>query len=117
LKGKLVCKWRKLCRNCSYSVTADSKHEYFKIFCNICNKTQPSGHLCYVAPLKTSKFSDNFLYAFFDKECTQDFEKRNASFEHVPNRSCAQQMSSKCEAVDDLSFNFEQCGKRVHEFW
>jgi len=50
-----------ICRNCSYLVTGDSKHECFKKFCNICNKKQPSGHFCYVAPLKPSKFSDNFV--------------------------------------------------------
>ena len=30
---------------------------------------------------------------------------------------CAQQMCSKCEAVDDLSADCEQCGKRNHVFW
>ena len=43
VKGKLVCQWRQLCRNCSYSVTADSRHECFKKFCNYRNKKQPSG--------------------------------------------------------------------------
>jgi len=70
-----------------------------------------------VAPLKPSKLSDKFLYVLFDTESTQDFEKRDGYFEHVPKRLCAQQMSSKCEAVDDLSVNCEQCGKRVHAFW
>ena len=28
MKGKLVCQWRQLCRNCSYLVTGDSKHEF-----------------------------------------------------------------------------------------
>jgi len=50
-------------------------------------------------------------------ECTQDLEYRDGSFEHVPNLICVQQMCSKCEAVDDLSIDFEQCGKRVHRFW
>jgi len=86
-------------------------------FCNICNKKQHSGHFCYVAPLKPSKFSDMFLYVFFDAECTQDLEKRDGSFEHVPNLICAQQMCSKCEAVHDLSVECEQCGMRVHTFW
>ena len=49
-KGKLVCQWRQVCRNCSYLVTSVSKHECFKKFCNYCNKKQPSGHFCYVAP-------------------------------------------------------------------
>ena len=57
------------------------------------------------------------MYVFFDKECTQNLEKRDGSFEHVPNLICAQQMCCKCEAVDDLSFDCERCGKRVHVFW
>jgi len=117
VKGKLFCQWRKVCRHFSYLVTGDSKHECFKKFCNICNKKQPSGHFCYLAPLKPSKLSDIFLYVFFDTECTQDLEKRDGSFEHVPNLICAQQMFSKCEAVDDLIVDYEQCGKRVHVFW
>jgi hypothetical protein len=55
VKGKLFCQWRQLCRNCSYLVTSDSKHECFKKLFTFYNKKQPSGHLCYVAPLKPSK--------------------------------------------------------------
>ena len=83
VKGKLVCQWRQECPNCSFTVTAYSKHECFKRFCNYCNKNQPSGHFCYVAPLKPSKLTDRFLYAFFDMECTQYIE-------HIPNRIFAQ---------------------------
>ena len=67
----------------------------FKKFCTFCNKYQHSGYFCYVAPLKPSKFSDKFLYVFFDAECTQVLEKRDGSFEHVPYLIFAQQMSSK----------------------
>ena len=31
--------------------------------------------------------------------------------------SCAQQMCSKCQAVDDMGTDCEQCGKRTHVFW
>ena len=33
VKGKLVCQWRQVCRNCSYLMTSDLKHECFKKFC------------------------------------------------------------------------------------
>jgi len=75
VKGKLVCQWRQLSRNCSFTVTGDSKHEWFKRFRNYCNKKQLSGHFCYMAPLKQSKLRNRFGYVFFDTECTQDFEK------------------------------------------
>jgi hypothetical protein len=92
--SKLVCQWRQVCRNCSYLVTSDSKHECCKKFCSFCNKKLPSGHLCYVAPLKPRKLSNKYLYVFFDTECTQDLEECDGSFEHVPNLICAQQMCS-----------------------
>ena len=74
VKGKLVCQWRQVCRNCSYTVNTDSKHECFKRFCNYCNKKQPSGHFCYMVPLKPSKLTSVFVCFFFDTVCTQDLE-------------------------------------------
>jgi hypothetical protein len=53
VKGKLVRHWRQVCRNCKFLLTSDNKHECLKRFCSNCNKLQPSGHFCYVAPLKT----------------------------------------------------------------
>jgi len=70
-----------------------------------------------VAPLKPSKLTNRILYVFFDTECTQDLEKCDGSFEHIPKLICAQQICSKCEAVDDLSVDCEQCGKRTPIFW
>jgi hypothetical protein len=32
-------------------------------------------------------------------------------------RICVQKMCSKCEAVDDLSIDCEQCVRRIHKFW
>jgi hypothetical protein len=79
VKGKLVRQWRQVCRHCSYLVTSDNKHDCFKKFCTFCNKKQPSGHSCYMAPLKPSKLSNRYMYVFFDTECTQDLEKRDES--------------------------------------
>ena len=70
-----------------------------------------------MAPLKPSKLTDRFLCVSFDTECTQDLEKRDGSFENVPNLIYAQQMRSKCEAVDDLSVDCKHCGKHSHVFW
>jgi hypothetical protein len=67
-----------------------------------------------VAPLKPSKLSDKYMHVFFDTECTQDLEKCDVSFEHIPDLICAQQMCPKCVAVDDTNTDCEQCGKRTH---
>jgi len=60
VKGKLVCQWRQVCRNCRYSVRPDSKHQLFKKFRNFCNKKEPSGHYCYLPPLKTTSCRSRF---------------------------------------------------------
>ena len=67
-------------------------------------------------PLKPNKLSNKYLYVFFDTECTQDLEKRHGSFEHVQNLTCPQHMCYKCDAVDDVNVDSEQCGKRVNTF-
>ena len=44
VNGNLVCHWRQIWRNCSFTVTGSWKHECFKRFYNYCNKKEPSGH-------------------------------------------------------------------------
>jgi len=70
----------------------------------------------HVVPLKPSNLTERVLCVFFDTECTQDFEKHDVSFKHIPNFICAQQMCSKCEAVDYLNDDCKQFGKRTHVF-
>ena len=117
MKGKLVSQWRQECRKCSFTVPGDSKHECFKTFCNYCNKKQLSVHFCYVAPLKLSKLTNRFMYVYFDTDCTQDFEKHDGFFEYNRKLIFAQKMCSNFEAVDDLSVDCTQCGKRTHMSW
>ena len=117
VKGKVVCQWRLLCRNCNFLKTNDFNYEFFRKCCTYCNKKQPSGHFCYVAPLKPSKLSNKYKFVFFDTDCTQDLEKRDGSFEQVPNLICSQQMCLKFEVIGDMNIYCEQCGKRVHVFW
>jgi hypothetical protein len=76
-----------------------------------------TNHYCYVVLLKSRKLSDKFMYVFFDTECTQVLVKRDGYFEHVPNLISAKEMCSKCQTVDDLNIDCEQCGKRSHVFW
>ena len=65
--------------------------ECIKKFCTYRIKKQPTGHFCYVDPLKLSKQSDRFMYVFFDTECTQDLEKFDDLLS-IFLTSCAQQM-------------------------
>jgi hypothetical protein len=57
------------------------------------------------------------MYVFFDTECTQDLARNDGSLGHILNQICAQQMCSKCQAVDDMETDCEQCGKHTHVFW
>ena len=52
-------------------------------------RTNLQAIFCYVTPLKPSKLTERFMYVFFDSECTQDFEKHDGSFEHIPILKCA----------------------------
>ena len=90
VKSKLVSQWRQVCRNYSYLVTGDPKHECNKRFCTNFNKKQPSGHLCYVAPLTPSKLSDKHMYVFFDTEFTRDFGRNDGSFDHSEPHMCSE---------------------------
>jgi hypothetical protein len=117
VKGKLIFAWKQICKTCSFLVTSDNKHECVKRFCNVCNKLRHAGHFCYMSPLKPSKLSSKYMYVFFDIESSQDLERNQGSFEHVPNLLWAQQMCSKCETNEDLNIDCEQCGNRIHVFW
>ena len=70
-----------------------------------------------MSPLKPSKLTNRVLYVFFDTECSQDLERCDGSFEHIPKLICSQQVCSKCEAVDDLRVDCEQCGKLTQMLW
>jgi len=61
-----------------------------------------------------NRLPDKYMFVFFVTEYTQDLEKCEGSFEHVPNVICAQQMCSKYEAIQDMNIDCEQCGKHVH---
>jgi hypothetical protein len=116
VKGKLVCQWRQVCRNCSYFVTFDSKHECFKKFCTYCNKKQPSGHSCYVAVLKPSKLSNKY----FTFSLIRSAHKTLKSVMGLLSMYRTSYVLSRCSKrvnVDDVNVDCEQCGKRVHTFW
>jgi hypothetical protein len=53
------------------------------------------------------------MFLSFYTECTQDLEKGDGPFEHVPIIR-AQQICSKFEAIEDTNIDCEQSGKRVH---
>jgi len=112
--GKLVCQWRQVCRNCSYTVNSDPKREWFKRFCNYYYKNQTSGHSYSWLYWNLPSWQIG-LYMFpLIRSCTKDLEKLDGSFAHIPKLRCAQQIYLKCEAVDEWNVYCKQCGK---VFW
>ena len=109
VQGKLVCQWRQVCRNCSFLVTSDFRHECFKKFCNSCNKKPPSGHYCYVTPLKRKSQQINFCIFSVIRSGHKSLKIVTG---HLSLFSIhIKQMCSKCEDVGDLSVDCKQCGK------
>ena len=87
-------------------------------FCNVCNANREIEQGCYMQPLKNVlPPSDRVLYAFCDFETTQNTRYSDTANVHVPNVVCIQQFCSRCESVDDVGKDCEQCGKRKHSFW
>ena len=98
-------------RQASLSVViANTKHECFMRFCNICNKKQRSGHSCHVAPLKTR--DAGYVIVSFLR-----YRVHTRPWNNVPNLISDQQMCSKYGAVDDWNIDCDQCGNRIHMFW
>ena len=61
--------------------------------------------------------SDGVLYVFYVFETTQNTRYSDTAKVHVSNLVCIQQFCSRCESVEDVRHECEQCGKRKHSFW
>ena len=61
--------------------------------------------------------SDTVLFVLYDFETTQDNKYSDSATVHAPNVFCLQQFCSKCENIQDINIDCEQCGRRKHTFW
>lgn len=138
-KKHSTCQAVKTCRHCLKTVRFDGdveeaakRHICGYVPCKICYKLQPSGHLCYMQPIKRkNKLSDSdTLFVFFDLETqlrspelsvpdVSQFEQveipTNSSV-HVPNLCVAQQACHVCSDRDNLSEDCANCGRREFVF-
>jgi len=114
VKGKLYFHWRQVCRNCSYLVTDDSKQECFKKLCNICNKSIIQG--TFATWLTWILASCRTLLCTFSS--VRSAHKTLRSVMGLLNTFRNPFVLSKFVvwAVDDLSVDYEQCGKSIHAF-
>ena len=103
---------------CGELVVSGKKHECGKRYCNVCNGNREVGHLCYMQSLKNVlPSSDGVLYVFYDFETEQNTRYSDTAKVNVPNLVCIQQICLRCESVDDVRHECEQCSKRKHSFW
>jgi len=112
-KGKLVCQLRQVCRNCSYLVTADTKPECSKKFCNFL-KIKSNFQATFATWLHINLASFCTCSSIRSAHKTMKIVMGLLS---MFRNSYVRSMCSRCETVDDLSVDCEQCDKRIHSFW
>jgi len=100
------------------ALITEKRHECNKRWCENYGESRDNGHLCFMIPLRnTLPTSDTVLFVFCDFETTQDTKYLDSVTVHGPNLVCLQQFCSKCENVQDISIDCEQCWRRKHTFW
>ena len=67
-RHKQNCGSRYRCRTCGFILRRGASHTCNQRFCNLCSKTVPMEHQCYMKVLKEEKVTDRNLYVFFDFE-------------------------------------------------
>jgi len=116
-KGKTVCEQKNCCGKCGAFIT-EKKHDYNKRWCDNCGVNKEIGHLCFMRPLLNKlPASDKVIFVFYGFETTQDTKYSDSDTVHVPNLVCLQQFCSKCENIQDINIDCEQCVRRKHKFW
>jgi hypothetical protein len=54
---------------------------------------------------------------FYDFEATQNSRFSKTATLNVPNLVCLQQFCSRCEVIEDIEIDCDECGNRKHSFW
>jgi len=57
------------------------------------------------------------LYVFYDIENNQNTRYSDAAMLHIPKLVCVQQFCLRCEDVENVERDREECGVRKHWFW
>jgi len=112
--ARLYVNRKKCCGKFGAFIT-EKKHDCKKRWCENCSENKEIGHLCFMRPLLNKlPASDTVLFVFYDFEKTQDTKYSDSATVHVPNLFCLQQFCSKCENIQDVSLDCEQCRRRKH---
>lgn len=107
-----TCQTIRKCIECLKIIKPERDHVCGEIFCTICKKHQPQGHLCYIQKNEKIPVLKNKLLIFFDLETRQETLQEGTSNKvHEPNLCVFNQRCDECENIDDL-FLCLRCGIR-----
>ncbi|VEN56957.1 unnamed protein product [Callosobruchus maculatus] len=121
-----ICEKIRRCEECFKIVPTNRLHTCGEVFCKICNKQNPSGHLCYIQQYTKAPRVDDFLFIFYDLETTQEVSRQEVlprndkegivtSFLHEPNLCVLNQRCFSCIKEQQLYY-CQTCGFRQKIF-
>ena len=67
-------------------------------------------------PAEEVTASDMALFVFYDFETTQDTKYSDSAIVHVQNLVSLEQFCSRCDNIQDINIDCEQCGRRKLTF-
>lgn len=109
--GKSTCDIVRRCGECLKTIKANRQHHCGEIFCHICKKHQPAGHLCYIQQDTGVPKVDDTLFVFFDLETRQDTVNLRGESVHIPVLCVLQQRCNNCFNTPS-SEQCSRCGVR-----
>ncbi|KAB0804165.1 hypothetical protein PPYR_01135 [Photinus pyralis] len=107
-EDKSVCEKFFKCCTCYKIVLAGRTHSCNTIYCNICHQNRPNNHLCYMPLDSSSPKLTDFLFIFYDLECTQNKTVSDGKSLHEPNLCVFNQ---RCEVCIDYPIEKVVCRK------
>ncbi|KAB0800757.1 hypothetical protein PPYR_06496 [Photinus pyralis] len=93
---KTVCEKLFKCKTCYKTIREGMEHTCNSYYCKTCKKNRPDDHLCYMPVDSITPNLRDFLFIFYDLECTQN--KRFSDFQtlHEPNLCVFNQRCEIC---------------------
>ena len=107
----------KKCKNCLRIIISgkEDSHKCDQMYCSVCTRYREYNHKCFMQLIENKILPDDFIFIFYDLECTQDRLIEGEMYLHEPVLCVAQQSCHHC--MNDESLNeCEVCGVREHVF-
>ncbi|XP_031338670.1 uncharacterized protein LOC116167447, partial [Photinus pyralis] len=104
---KTICEKIFKCKTCYKTVRKGTDHKCNSYYCKTCKKSRPDDHLCYMPVDNSSPNLKDFLFIFYDLECTQDKKFSELKTLHEPNLCVFNQRCEMClnDPLEKIIFN------------